>query len=168
VCGRPNLFLHNDHPVPSALGPLPSVVERTNNTTISHGLLEFLLFDNGSLITIQNLTWNRFQESQEQNFFVSYHQSLGCILEIANAAISNTPQIDTAGGGYQGVMYTKRGLTFVTVALAGHEIPLYVPGAAYHQLEFLQGRIDSLEQMGDYTTQTSNFTGVLARLKRRI
>ena len=55
----------------------------------------------------------------------------------------------------------------MTVALAGHEIPQYVPGAAYRQLEFLLGRIDSLEQMGDYTTQTGNFTGVSAPLKKR-
>ena len=47
----------------------------------------------------------------------------------------------------------------MTVALAGHEIPQYVPGAAYRHLEFLLGRISSLEQVGDYTTQTGNFMG---------
>jgi carboxypeptidase D len=108
VCeGRSDLFLHKNHSIPSALGPLPSVVKRTNNTIISHGLLEFLLFE---------------------NFFVPYHQSLGCILEIANAAIPNTPpQTDTAGGGYQDVMHIKRGPALVTLALAGNEIVLYVP-----------------------------------------
>lgn len=39
------------------------------------------------------------------------------------------------------------------------EIPQYVPGAAYRQLEFLLGRIPSLETVGDYTTQTGNYTG---------
>lgn len=67
------------------------------------------------------------------------------------------PQLDTAGAGFQGVTHTERGLTFVTVNLAGHEIPQYVPGAAYRQLEFLLGRIKSLEQRGDYTTQTGVF-----------
>ena len=104
VCaGGPNLFPHHDQSVPSALGPLPSVIERTNNTIIGHGLLDFLLFANGSLITIQNMTWHGTQgfetaPSKEQNFFVPYHQSLGYILEIANAAIPDTPpQTDTAG-----------------------------------------------------------------------
>lgn len=32
------------------------------------------------------------------------------------------------------------------------EIPQYVPGAAYRQLEFLLGRIDSLSAKGDYTS----------------
>lgn len=39
------------------------------------------------------------------------------------------------------------------------EIPQYVPGASYRQLEFLLGRISSLTQEGDFTTQTGNFTG---------
>ena len=68
------------------------------------------------------------------------------------------PQLDTAGTGFQGVTHTERGLTFITVALAGHMIPQYVPGAAYRQLEFLLGRIGCLEERGDFTTQMGNFT----------
>lgn len=55
----------------------------------------------------------------------------------------------------------------MTVNLAGHEIPQYTPGAAYRQLEFLLGRIDNLGVQGDYTTQTGNFTGVSAPLRKR-
>jgi carboxypeptidase D len=33
------------------------------------------------------------------------------------------------------------------------EIPQYVPGAAYRQLEFLLGRIDNLTVVGPFTTQ---------------
>ncbi|TVY25102.1 Carboxypeptidase [Lachnellula hyalina] len=174
VCGAgPNLFPHGDQSVPSALGPLASVIERTNNTIIGHGLLDFLLFSNGSLITIQNLTWNGLQgfqapPSYTQNFFVPYHQSLGEILDYVNGAVPNSPVFtDTAGAGYQGTWHTERGLTFVTVNLAGHEIPQYVPGAAYRQLEFLLGRIPDLSTQGDYTTQTGNFTGTTPPLKKR-
>lgn len=174
ICGGgSNLFPEGDLSVPSALGPLPSVIERTNNTIIGHGLLDFLLFANGSLITIQNMTWNGYQGFQtrpslEQNFFVPYHQSIGEILEYVNSADPYSPSFtDTAGGGFQGVTHTERGLTWVTVALAGHEIPQYVPGAAYRQLEFLLGRIDSLETFGDFTTgPQGNYTGVSAPLKR--
>jgi carboxypeptidase D len=51
VCGeyRP---LRPDLSVPSSLGPLPSVIERTNNTIIGHGWLDYLLFANGTLATI--------------------------------------------------------------------------------------------------------------------
>lgn len=164
VCGGgPNLFPHSDESVASALGPLPSVIERTNNTIIGHGLLDFLLFSDGSLLTIQNMTWNGKQgfqtaPSSTDNFYVPYHQSLDTIQSMAYAADPfYVPQLDTAGAGFQGVTHTERGLTFVTVNLAGHEIPQYVPGAAYRQLEFLLGRIKSLEQRGDYTTQTGVF-----------
>jgi len=136
-------------------------------------LLDFCLLSNGTLISIQNMTWNGLQGFQEapsstQNFYVPYHQSLGYILSIVNDAIPNTPpQYDTAGAGYQGTWHTERGLTYSTVALAGHEIPQYTPGAGYRHLEFLLGRIANLSVVGDYTTQTGNFTGVSAPLKMR-
>ncbi len=164
VCaGGPNLLPQGDGSPPSFLKALPSVIERTNNTIIGHGLLDFLLFANGTLMTIQNMTWNGAQgfqtaPSKEQNFFVPYHQTLNDILNVVNNPIPNSPpQYDTAGSGYQGITHTERGLTFVTVNLAGHEIPQYVPGASYRHLEFLLGRIQSLEDKGDFTTQTGNF-----------
>lgn len=173
VCGGgKNLFPKNDQSVPSALGPLPSVIERTNNTIIGHGLLDFLLFSNGSLITIQNMTWNGLQGFQTAppstpNFFVPYHQTLGEILEVVNGVFAGPSFTDTAGAGYQGTWHTERGLTFSTVTLAGHEIPQYVPGASYRHLEFLLGRIPNLSTLGDYTTQTGNFTGTSPPLKKR-
>ena len=102
-----NLFPQGDQSAFSGLGPLPSVIERTNNTIIGHGLLDFLLFANASLITIQNMTWNGMQGFQErpskvQNFFVPYHQSLSYILRFADEAVPNLPQVfDTAGAGFQ-------------------------------------------------------------------
>lgn len=55
-CGQYK-FLEPDGSPPSGLGPLPSVIERTNNVIIGHGVLDYLLLANGSLITIQNMTW---------------------------------------------------------------------------------------------------------------
>ncbi|KAI0998242.1 Carboxypeptidase [Podosphaera aphanis] len=162
--GGPNLFPHGDKSLPSGLGPLPSVIERTNNVIICHGMLDFLLFANGSLITIQNMTWNGYQgfqtaPSKEMNLLIPYHQSLRYIQDVANTHPAGLlPQYDTAGAGLQGHWHTERGLTFVTVNLAGHMVPQYTPGVAYRQLEFLLGRIKSLDQPGDYTTQTGNFT----------
>lgn len=169
VCnGGLKIFYNGDESLPSALGPLPSVIERTNNTIIEHGLLNFLLFANGTLITIQNMTWNGAQgfqtpPSATQNFFAPYHQSLDYIIDVViNEAVlppPGPPQYDTAGAGMQGTWHTERGLTFVTVPLAGHMIPQYTPGAAYRMLEFLLGRIEDLSVRGDYTTQHGNFTG---------
>ncbi|KAB8236842.1 hypothetical protein ETB97_000590 [Aspergillus alliaceus] len=150
VCGETTIFKHGDQSPPSALGPLPSVIERTNNTIIGHGWLDYLLFLNGSLVTIQNMTWNGaqgFQKPPVEPLFVPYHYGL------AELAYGNPPQpfnLD-AGAGYLGTAHTERGLTFSSVYLSGHEIPQYAPGAGYRQLEFLLGRIKNLQQRGDYT-----------------
>lgn len=66
---------------------------------------------------------------------------------------------NVAGSGYLGTYHTERGLTWADVNHAGHEIPQYVPGAGYRMLEFLLGRISSLGEVGDFTTQTGNYTG---------
>ena len=103
-------------PSPSALGPLPSVIERTNNTLITHGLQDYLLLANGTLATIQNMTWNGlqgFQEPPVEPLVVprKYRlRELGYVQESA---------IDT-GVGIQGTAHTERGLTFVSVYSAGH------------------------------------------------
>ena len=64
-----------------------------------------------------------------------------------------------AGAGYLGTTHSERGLTFCGVEHAGHEIPEYMPGAAYRQLEFLLGRIPSLSYISDFTTQQGQYTG---------
>lgn len=44
ICGGgPNIFPDHDKSLPSALGPLPSVIERTNNTIIGMAYLNFLV-----------------------------------------------------------------------------------------------------------------------------
>lgn len=157
VCGDGALGL--EHSPPSSYAALPSVVERTNNVVVGNGLLDFLIMANGTLATLNNMTWNGAQGFQTSpfggdSFFVPYNPTIGyAIGEIFyQSDIPTVPVGYVAGGGVFGNVHTERGLTFVTVSLAGHEIPQYVPGAAYRQLEFLLGRIDSLTEVGDFTT----------------
>lgn len=165
VCGDGTLFPHGDNSPPSSFGPLPKVIEATQNVIIGSGNLDFLIMTNGTLATINNMTWNGAQGFQSApstilNFYVPYHQSIDEILEdIEYQSADPPPATDTAGAGLLGYTHTERGLTFCSVNGAGHEIPQYVPGAAYRQLEFLLGRIASLEQRGDFTTQSGDFTG---------
>ncbi|PVH89486.1 alpha/beta-hydrolase [Cadophora sp. DSE1049] len=158
---EPNIFegrVDGDISLPSGLGPLPSVIDRTQNVIIAHGLLDFVLFADGSLITIQNMTWGGLQgfrtpPSPTSNFYVPTNANINTILGLViNPIPYPPPQHNTAGQGYQGVTHSERGLTFVTVNLAGHFVAQYTPGAAYRQLEFLLGRISSLEEVGPYTT----------------
>ncbi|KAK5121456.1 hypothetical protein LTR85_005289 [Meristemomyces frigidus] len=168
ICGDDTLGLvtTGDQSIPSSLFAIAPVIEKTNNVIIGHGWLDFLLLANGTLASIQNMTWNGLQGFQTSpyaagdNFFVPYHPGLAEVLhEIEYQPIPATPATNVAGAGLLGTTHTERGLTFVTVNHAGHEIPQYVPGAAYRQLEFLLGRIPSLTAMGDFSTQSGNYTG---------
>ncbi|CAG8927119.1 unnamed protein product [Penicillium salamii] len=149
VCAN-GVFPEGDNSPPSALGPLPSVIERTNNVLIGHGWYDYLLFLNGTLATIQNMTWNGaqgFQKPPIEPLLVPYTDKLD---QIANGQ-TKIPWTADAGAGILGTAHTERGLTFSSVYGSGHEIPQYVPGAAYRQLEFLLGRIKSLQEKGNYT-----------------
>ncbi|KAI0024009.1 alpha/beta-hydrolase [Xylariomycetidae sp. FL0641] len=156
ICGDNTLFPGGDRSDPSSWTALPSVIERTGNVIVGSGLLDFLLLTNGTLMALNNMTWNGqqgFSQRPADPFFVPYNPSIGFVLyETSTQPIPATPVGLVAGGGSMGVTHSERGLTWVTVDLAGHEIPQYVPGASYRQLEFLLGRIDSLTEQGQFTT----------------
>ncbi|KZF19080.1 alpha/beta-hydrolase [Xylona heveae TC161] len=149
-CSSINVFVNGtDLSDPPALnGVLASVIERTNKTIIGHGAIDYVLLSNGTLLAIQNMTWNGaqgFSEEPQDEFYVPYHDD---------------PSLSTlAGAGVFGRYRTERGLTFAEVSLSGHMIPQFAPSAAYRLLEFMLGRIDDLSQTSDFTTQSGNYTG---------
>lgn len=94
---------------PAQDGVLQHVIESTNNTIIGVGGLDYLLPINGSLLAIQNMTFNGLQGLQTPpgtDFFVPYHP------EYNGGSL--------AGAGVVGKYVYERGLTFFTVDLAGH------------------------------------------------
>jgi carboxypeptidase D len=145
-CTDVEVFVNNtDNSPPSALSVLPSVIERADRVIIGHGILDMILIYNGTLLAIQNMTFNGAQgfsvpPSNFNDFYVPYHteyeSQLGSI----------------AGAGVMGQYHTERGLTLVTVQLSGHMVPQYAPSAAYRQVEFLLGRIPDLGTVGPFTT----------------
>ncbi|EXJ60001.1 carboxypeptidase D [Cladophialophora yegresii CBS 114405] len=145
-CTNVDVFVNNtDNSPPSALSVLPRVIERADRTIIGHGLLDMILIYNGTLLAIQNMSFNGAQgfsvpPSQFDDFYVPYHVEYDFQLG------------STAGAGVMGQYHTERGLTLVTVQLSGHMIPQYAPSAAYRQLEFLLGRIPDLGTVGPFTT----------------
>lgn len=98
---------------------------------------------------MQNVTWNGMQGWQEypqqNDFYVPYHPEY------------NQGRLSEAG--IVGRWGEERGAIFYTVQLSGHELPGYAAGAGYRMLEKLLGRISSLGEISDFTTQTGNFTG---------
>jgi len=131
-----------DSSQPSSYSVLPRVIERSERTVSGHGALDYILMVQGSLLSIQNMTWNGkqgFQTKPTEEFFVPYH-------------IEETKSL-MSGSGVQGITHTERGLTWVEVFGAGHMVPQYTPSAAYRQLEFLLGRVKSLSERSAFTTQ---------------
>ncbi|KAI1097427.1 Alpha/Beta hydrolase protein [Jackrogersella minutella] len=117
----------------TGLTVLPSVIEHSKRTVIGHSGLGFILLSNGTLMTIQNMTWGGlqgFQSPPKDDFFVPYHTELS--------------KSTMAGAGIVGKTHTERGLTFLSIEGSGHMGPQYAPAAAYRALEFLLGRIPSL------------------------
>jgi carboxypeptidase D len=137
-----DIALKQDSSPQSSYTVLPRVIEKSERTIISHGSLDFILIANGTLLTIQNMTWHGaqgFQRKPVDDFFVPYHRP---------ASLSTI-----AGSGIQGITHTERGLTWVEVFTSGHMVPQYAPAVAYRQLEYLLGRIPSLTERTPFTTQ---------------
>lgn len=133
---------------PATNGVLQRVIEYTNNTIIGSGNLDFLLSTNGTLLALQNMTWNGMQGFQEYPgtpLYTPYHP------EYNGGSL--------AGAGILGSYGVERGLTFYQIQLSGHELPGYAPGAAYRMLEILLGRVNNFSNTTDFTTQKGNFTG---------
>ncbi|KAF9630151.1 hypothetical protein BFW01_g332 [Lasiodiplodia theobromae] len=131
-----------DRSPPSGLtgGPLQRVVEATRNVVVAHGARDMVLLSAGSLLTLQNLTWNGaqgFGAAPSAPFYVPSARGAG----------------KAAGAGVLGRWVSERGMTFCTVELSGHEVPAYQPAAAFRQLEFLLGRIDDLSATTGFTTE---------------
>lgn len=141
-CTSNDVFIKGtDNSPPSGLSVLPRVIEGLNRTIIAHGALDMILISNGTLLMIQNMTWNGaqgFRKRPSSEFFVPYHK--------------DRDQGTLAGAGVFGTTHTERGLTWVEVSLSGHMVPQYAPSAAYRQVEFLLGRIGSLTQRGKFTS----------------
>lgn len=141
-CSNINVFVDGmDWSDPSSVSVLPQVIDATQNVIIAHGALDFVLINNGTLLSIQNMTWGGqrgFQTRPTEPMFVPLH---------------NDPIVAaSAGSGIMGTTHTERGLTYVGVDLSGHMIPQYAPTVAYRQLEFLLGRVSGLSSTEPFTT----------------
>lgn len=133
ICSSNSVFVGGDSSLPSTQHAIPAVIEHTNNVQIHHGILDFVLTANATLLAIQNMTWNGhmgLSEMPSEPLFVPFHDN---------------PFVPTAAGaGVLGSWVEERGLTVGLITLTGHMIPEWVPGVAYRQVEVLLGRVKNL------------------------
>lgn len=169
------IFPKGDPSQPSSYEIIPGVIERTNNTVISQAMLDYILIANGTLASIQNMTWNGvqgFHSAPSKPLFVPYLPHYPVAKDEYSTPFP--PMNRISGAGYMGTVHTERGLTYTTVDLSGHrtsiplhnlqvsslsdrfptELPQYTPGVAYRQLELLLGRVSDLsEEVESFTTE---------------
>ncbi|KXH65985.1 carboxypeptidase cpdS [Colletotrichum salicis] len=132
---------------PFASGALTRVIEHTNNFIIASGNLDFRVPTNGTLMVLQNMTWNG-QQGFDEFPSKTFH------LPTAYSDLSSQ-----SSAGKIGDWVAQRGLTFARVFNAGHELPQYAQGAGYRLLEQLLGRVTDLTSDVMFTALPGDFTG---------
>jgi carboxypeptidase D len=102
-------------------GTLPQVIQATNRVLIANGDLDFTILTNGTLLSIQNMTWNGqlgFQSKPSEPF--------------------------TLGGEEVGMQHNERGLLWTETFYSGHMEPKDQPAVSYRHLQWLLGHIETL------------------------
>ena len=128
---------------------LPKVVDATKNVIISHAMNDFIFNANGTLLTLQNMTWGGqlgFQSQPNSPLFVPYQDGAPSVIP----PDPNVPDIRVEvhftlpASGVLGTTHTERGLTWNLVMNAGHMTPMFQPALAYRQVEVLLGRVSNM------------------------
>ena len=126
---------YNDQSPDPIQGVLPQVIEATNRVLITNGDWDSLVYTNGTLLSIQNMTWSGklgFQEAPSKDFNVPIADHF------------RWPFRDAGPQGVMGKQHYERGLQWVATSQAGHSQPQYQPRAAWRHLQWMLGRIDVL------------------------
>jgi carboxypeptidase D len=121
---------------------LPKVIEHTNRVLVSNGDLDMIIITNGTLLSIQNMTWNGllgFQQEPNETMVVD-------IPDLQYTAVFDAgPQHGRDGPqGVVGLKHFERGLMWTQTYLATHVQPESQPRVALRHLQWLLGRIDDL------------------------
>lgn len=148
-CTNDNVFVDgiDDSVVdgPGSQPVIPNVIEQTQNVILGHGSQDFVLISEGTLLSIQNMSWGGklgFQSRPTEPLYVPYHD--------------NSDMASAAGAGVVGTAHSERGLTYLAVAPAGHFLAMDAPAVAFRSMEVLLGRIDNFQSTSPFTTDASN------------
>lgn len=122
---------------------LPQVIEATNRVLVGNGDFDMIIITNGTLMSIQNMTWNGqlgFQERPSTPIDIQ-------IPDIVYAEVfaeNGIPGADGPGQGIMGIQHFERGLMWVETYQSGHMQPEFQPRASYRHLSWLLGRTDTI------------------------
>ncbi|KAJ4418348.1 hypothetical protein N0V82_005629 [Gnomoniopsis sp. IMI 355080] len=147
--GNPDVFVNGtDTSVvdgPGSQPVLPNVIDRTQNVILGHGSQDFVLISDGTLLSIQNMTFGGmmgFQSRPADPLYIPYH--------------ANDDFTTFAGAGVMGTAHKERGLTYIAVSPAGHFLTKDTPAVAFRSMEVLLGRVEGFQSMVPFTIDTNN------------
>ena len=121
---------------------LPQVIEGTNRVLVSNGDFDMIIITNGTLLSIQNMTWNGklgFQQQPSTPIVIKE-------LDLQYEATFDDNGYDGVDGpqGTMGIQHYERGLMWAETFLSGHMQPEFQPRVTYRHLEWVLGRIEKL------------------------
>jgi carboxypeptidase D len=121
---------------------LPRVIEATGRVLVSNGDLDIIILTNGTLLAIQNMTWNGalgFQTCPSTPIVIDLPDlQYKAVFDASGQKGRDDPQ------GAFGVQHYERGLMWAETYLGGHTQPGNQPRASYRHLEWLLGYVDVL------------------------
>ncbi|KAI9698259.1 MAG: hypothetical protein M1820_007529 [Bogoriella megaspora] len=122
---------------------LPQVIEATNRVLVANGAYDFEIITNGTLLGIQNMTWNGklgFQSVPSTPINIK-------LPDLWYQSIFDSSGLDGYDGPGQGVMGTQhheRGLMWAETYQSGHMQPQFQPRSSYRHMQWLLGHVDAL------------------------
>ena len=136
--------LNQDTSAASIEHVIPQVIEATNRFLISSGDLDMILITNGTLMSIQNMTWNGKTgfESQPSTPIVIQQSDLMWTAEFNNP--ENYEEGVDGPQGTMGIQHYERGLMWGQTYLAGHMQPEFQPRVTLRHIEWVLGRVQHL------------------------
>lgn len=121
---------------------LPQVIEATNRVLVSNGDYDMIIITNGTLLSIQNMTWGGqlgFQQRPATPIIVTEPDTDYPAVFAANgAAGADGPQ------GQMGIQHFERGLMWAETFQSGHMQPQFQSRVTYQYLEWLLGHRNTL------------------------
>lgn len=121
---------------------LPQVIEATNRVLVSNGDFDMIILTNGTLLAIQNMTWNGelgFQSQPNKPIDITMPDLMYDDVFKEN----EQPGLD-GPQGVMGVQHYERGLMWAETYQSGHMQPQYQGRSCYRHLEWVLGRTESL------------------------
>ncbi|KUJ12228.1 carboxypeptidase S3, penicillopeptidase S3, CPD-S3 [Mollisia scopiformis] len=121
---------------------LPKVIEHTNRVLVANGDWDMIIITEGTLLSIQNMTWNGalgFQTEPSTPIVITEPDLQYEVLFDENE-LNGVDDIQ----GTMGIQHYERGLMWAETYQSGHMEPEYQPRISYRHLEWLLGYVDEL------------------------